>query len=102
MGCSEEIATILAMLQVQNVFARPAGGQGALKARVRHRLFEVEEGDLLTLLNIYAAYEKHRTNAWCSQNYVSSKALKRATEIRAQMRKLMKRLGILLSSCKGM
>ncbi|XP_014211335.1 probable ATP-dependent RNA helicase DHX35 [Copidosoma floridanum] len=99
MGCSEEITTILAMLQVQNVFVRPTSGQAAIKARIARRLFETAEGDLLTLLNVYAAYEKNKTNSWCQKYFVSSKALRRATEIRVQMRKLVKRLGIALESC---
>ncbi|XP_001605302.1 probable ATP-dependent RNA helicase DHX35 [Nasonia vitripennis] len=101
MGCSNEITTILAMLQVQNVFVRPNSGQAAIKARVAHRMFEVEEGDLMTLLNVYTAYEKYKTNSWCQKYFINSKAIKRATEIRTQMRKLIKKLKIPLSSCLG-
>jgi ATP-dependent RNA helicase DDX35 len=101
LGCSEEITTILAMLQVQNVFVRPTSGQAAIKARVAHRMFEVEEGDLLTLLNVYTAYEKNKTNHWCQKYFISSKAMKRATEIRSQMRKLIKKLQIPMKSCSG-
>lgn len=102
MGCSEEITTILSMLQVQNVFIRPVSGQAAIKARIARRLFEAAEGDLITMLNVYAAYEKNKTNSWCQKYFVSSKALRRATEIRTQMRKLIKRLNIPLESCGGM
>ncbi|KAJ8678997.1 hypothetical protein QAD02_014784 [Eretmocerus hayati] len=100
-GCSEEITTIIAMLQVQNVFVRPTGGQNALKARVAHRMFEVEEGDLITLLNVYTAWEKYKTNSWCQKYFISIKGIKRATEIRSQMRKLLKKLKIPLLSCSG-
>ncbi|XP_015608693.1 probable ATP-dependent RNA helicase DHX35 [Cephus cinctus] len=100
-GCSEEMTTILAMLQVQNVFVRPAGGQAALKARVAHRKFEVEEGDLITLLNVYTAYEKNRTSVWCQKNFLNSKALQRVTEIRTQMRRLLRKLEIEAMSCNG-
>lgn len=101
MECSEELSTILAMLQVQNVFIKPAGGQAAIKARVAHRKFEVEEGDLLTLLNVYAAYDKNKTPGWCQKQFLNNKALRRATEIRMQMHSMMKRLHIPLVSCKG-
>ena len=101
MGCSEEISTILAMLQVQNILVRPGGGQAALKARVAHRKFEVEEGDLLTLLNIYTAFEKNKNTNWCRQNFLNSRALRRATEIRKQMRGFMKKLDIPMTSCNG-
>ena len=102
MGCSVEMTTIIAMLQVQNVFAQPTSGQASIKARVAHRMFEVEEGDLIKLLNVYTAYEKQNKNGgWCHKFFLNSKALKRATEIRAQMRKLIKKLGIPLTSCSG-
>ncbi|CAD1478196.1 unnamed protein product, partial [Heterotrigona itama] len=101
MGCSEELSTILAMLQVQNVFIKPAGGQAAIKARITHRKFEVEEGDLLTLLNVYTAYEKNKTPSWCQKQFLNNKALRRATEIRTQMHSMMKKLDIALVSCNG-
>nr|XP_050855532.1 probable ATP-dependent RNA helicase DHX35 [Vespula vulgaris]XP_050855534.1 probable ATP-dependent RNA helicase DHX35 [Vespula vulgaris]XP_050855535.1 probable ATP-dependent RNA helicase DHX35 [Vespula vulgaris] len=101
MGCSEEIASIIAMLQVQNVFIRPGGGQAIAKARVAHRKFEVEEGDLLTLLNVYAAYEKNKTPSWCQKNFLNNKALRRASEIRGQICRMLKKLDIPLTSCNG-
>lgn len=101
MECSDEITTILAMIQVQNIYIRPGGGQASIKARIEHRKFQVAEGDLLTYLNIYTAYEKNRSPGWCQRHFLNVKALKRATEIRTQMRKLIKNLGIPLTSCCG-
>jgi len=102
MECSEEITTIFAMLQVQNIFVQPGGGQAILKARIAHRKFEVEEGDLLTLLNVYTAFDRNKTPAWCQKHFLNHKALRRATEIRTQMRKMLKRLDIPLTSCNGL
>ncbi|XP_051160158.1 probable ATP-dependent RNA helicase DHX35 [Leptopilina boulardi] len=101
MGCSEEITTILSMLQVQNIFVRPASGDKSLKARVAHRLFQVHEGDLITLLNVYSAYEENKNGSWCQKNFLNYKALRRATEIRLQMRQQLKKLDIPLTSCNG-
>lgn len=101
MECSEEIATIFAMLQVQNVFIQPGGGQATLKARIAHRKFEVEEGDLLTLLNVYTAFEQNKTPAWCQKHFLNNKALRRVSEIRIQIHKMLKRLDIPLKSCNG-
>nr|XP_045596642.1 probable ATP-dependent RNA helicase DHX35 [Procambarus clarkii] len=56
-GCSQEILSILAMLQVQNVFTIPRGQE--CHARANHRSFQVNEGDLITLLNVFTAYTKH-------------------------------------------
>lgn len=89
------------MLQVQNVFVRPTSGQASIKARIAHRNFEVEEGDLITLLNVYTSYEKFKTHSWCQKYFINFKAIKRATEIRTQMRKLIKKLNIPMSSCLG-
>ncbi|XP_046433860.1 probable ATP-dependent RNA helicase DHX35 isoform X2 [Neodiprion fabricii] len=101
MECSAEITIILAMLQVQNVFTIPGGGQAALKARVARRKFEAEEGDLITLLNVYTAYESQKVTSWCHQNFLNHKTLRRATEIRTQMCKMLKKLNIPLISCQG-
>ena len=40
-GCGQEIATLVAMLQVDRVLQKPRGGTALLKARVAHRTFEV-------------------------------------------------------------
>jgi len=98
-GCSKEIATIVAMLQVENVFA--AGRSD--KVKVLKRQFEVEEGDFLTLLNVFYAYEKVEDNSnakrsWCNSNAVRYKALKRATELRTQLLKVLRRFEVPLVS----
>lgn len=49
MGCSEEMATIAAMLSVENVFIQPAGKRQ--EADKEKRRFSVLEGDHLTYLN---------------------------------------------------
>jgi len=98
MGCSQEIVTIIAMLQVENVFVYQPGQ--ADKAKVAKRKFEVEEGDLLTLLNVYYAF--HKTGAskhWCSSHFLRFKALKRATELREQLFKVLKRFGMTITAC---
>jgi ATP-dependent RNA helicase DDX35 len=102
-GCSEEILSIIAMLQVQNVFTKPSGGQNAIKARIAKRKFEVEEGDLLTLLNVYTAYVKYdMCQDWCKKYFLNYKGLRRAHEIRTQMLHLLKRFNIPIISCQGM
>ncbi|XKL68063.1 hypothetical protein PGB90_003554 [Kerria lacca] len=102
-GCSDEISTILAMLQVDNVFVKPSSGANSIKARIEKRKFEVEEGDLITLLNVFTAFEKNSNNAksWCIQHFINFKALRRAHEIKSQMLKLMERFNIPLISCDG-
>jgi len=103
MGCSQEIVTIIAMLQVENVFVYNPGQ--ADKAKIAKRKFEVEEGDLLTLLNVYYAFhnrggsEWSKSKHWCAAHFLRYKALKRATDLREQLFKVLKRFGMPVVSC---
>ncbi|XP_075211640.1 putative ATP-dependent RNA helicase DHX35 [Lycorma delicatula] len=104
MGCSDEIASILSLLQVQSVFIRPSSGSAAIKARIERRKFEVSEGDLLTLLNVYNAYKTvpdTQSKSWCHNHFVNHRALRRVTEIRTQMLKLLHKLKVSVVSCDG-
>ena len=65
MGCSHEIAAIIAMLQVQHIFIEPPNRRRASQRARLH--FSVHEGDLLTMLNVFLAFLRHRQSAqWCS------------------------------------
>lgn len=103
MGCSEEILSIIAMLQVQSVFSKPASGKGSIQARVAKRNFEVAEGDLITLLNVYTAFvAEDRSRDFCARNSLIYRNLKRAHEIRQQLSNLARiELNIPLLSCNG-
>ncbi|KAL1124315.1 hypothetical protein AAG570_002083, partial [Ranatra chinensis] len=108
MGCSEEMACLLALLQVKSVFLEPGGGAAAIRARVAHRKFLVEEGDLLSYLNAFASYNRHleRGNSkeaiskWCHENFLNRKAFVRVQRIRSQIASLLKSFNLELVSCK--
>lgn len=95
-NCTKEILSIIALLQVQNVFTTPSGRkQQADRAKLK---FACVEGDHLTLLNIYKTFiDKHskvKGNAlirWCQDNYLNYKALQRAIQIREQLSALLKK-----------
>jgi ATP-dependent RNA helicase DDX35 len=92
LGCTEEILSIIAMLQVQSVFSKPTKGEGKIRARVAKRNFEVREGDLITLLNVYSAFvENGRTKEFCGQHCLVYRNLKRAHEIRGQLYSLVQK-----------
>lgn len=101
MGCSEEILSIVAMLQVQQVFSRPISGQGSINARKARRNFEVAEGDLITMLNVYQAFVTNGcTKEFCGQHYIMYRHLKRVVEIRNQLASLLtKQFKLKLISC---
>lgn len=98
--CSEEAVTIIAMMQIQNVFITPSKQKVA--ANRAKRRFSVEEGDHLTLLNVFNAFLQYNKNArWCHENFLNNKGLVRASEIREQLIRLLKRAKINIVSCQG-
>lgn len=102
MGCSSEIVSILSMLQLQDAFARPKYGVTIQKAKIQHRNFEVAEGDLLTLLNVYNGFEKNQcSKQWCHRFFINYNELCKARKIRTHLIGLMKSSKIPLKSCKG-
>ena len=95
--CTEEILTIAAMLTVQNVFMQPYGRRR--EAEDEKYKFAVEEGDHITYLNVYSAFLKHKKSAsWCSTRFLDVKALNRAFNIRAQLKKFLQRYGVRMQS----
>uniref|UniRef100_A0A1I7XZC5 RNA helicase n=1 Tax=Steinernema glaseri TaxID=37863 RepID=A0A1I7XZC5_9BILA len=100
-GCSVEIATIIAMMQIQDVFQMPSRNRH--QAEVIKRKFAVEEGDHLTMLNVYANFVKNNcSQKWCSRNFLNYRGLNRARNIREQLIRHLKRLKIPLVSCQGL
>ncbi|OUC44964.1 helicase protein, partial [Trichinella nativa] len=98
--CSEELLSIMAMLQVQDIFVSPFGSKH--KAEIMKRKFSVEDGDHLTMLNVYSCFtEAGKTQRWCAEHYVNYKGLCRATEIRAQLLTFLRRFKIPIVSCFG-
>lgn len=102
MGCSEEALTIAAVLQVQNIFQQPASGQHSIRARNAKHNFSVEEGDLITYLNVYNAFiESGKVRSWSDSRYLNYKGLLRAVEVRARLARILRRFEIPLVSADG-
>lgn len=90
--CSDEILTIVSMLSVQNVFYRPKDKQAL--ADQKKAKFNQPEGDHLTLLAVYNSWKNNKfSNAWCYENFVQIRTLKRAQDVRKQL------LGKQISNC---
>ncbi|XP_003384417.3 PREDICTED: probable ATP-dependent RNA helicase DHX35 [Amphimedon queenslandica] len=97
-GCSEEILTITAMLQVNHAFHQPTRQKA--NASQAKRKFCVYEGDHLTLLNVYNAFIRYNQDPrWCQQNFIHYKSLCHAVSIREQLKRLLHRFKIKLVSC---
>ncbi|XP_050425902.1 probable ATP-dependent RNA helicase DHX35 [Adelges cooleyi] len=103
MGCSSEIVSILAMLQLQDPFVRPKYGATIQRAKIQHRSFEVAEGDLITILNVYNGFLKNKATSkqWCHRYFINYNELCKAQKIRAHLLDSMKKFKIPLKSCKG-
>jgi ATP-dependent RNA helicase DHX8/PRP22 len=90
LGCSEEILTIVAMLTAQNVFYRPKEKQA--QADQKKAKFHQPEGDHLTLLTVYNGWKGSKfANAWCFDNYIQARSMKRAQDVRKQLLGIMDR-----------
>ncbi|XP_076236035.1 ATP-dependent RNA helicase pea [Calliopsis andreniformis] len=88
--CSDEILTIVSMLSVQNVFYRPKDKQAL--ADQKKAKFNQPEGDHLTLLAVYNSWRNNKfSNAWCYENFVQIRTLKRAQDVRKQLLGIMDR-----------
>lgn len=99
-GCSQEILSIAAMMQIQNVFVVPPNQKSA--AAREHRKFAVAEGDHLTMLNIYEAFIKHNKNSqWCQKHFLNYRGLVRATTVREQLKKLLSKFRVPKKSSEG-
>ncbi|KAH8155842.1 uncharacterized protein LAJ45_00854 [Morchella importuna] len=93
-GCSEQILSIAAMTSVQNVFISHEGEKKPAESAKRR--FAVEEGDHLTLLNVYQAFTTKggQKSSWCRDHYLNFKSLSRAVSIRAQLKKYLERFTV--------
>ena len=96
--CSDEILTIVSMLSVQNVFYRPKEKQAV--ADQKKAKFNQAEGDHLTLLAVYNSWRTNKFSAaWCYENFVQQRTLKRAQDVRKQLLGIMDRHKLDVVSC---
>jgi ATP-dependent RNA helicase DDX35 len=93
--CLSEILTIAAMTSLQGAvwIFHDGGGKRTESAR---RKFAVEEGDHLTLLNVYQTFiTKGKKDArWCRDNFLNFKTMSKAVSVRNQLRRYLERFGV--------
>ncbi|KAK9325917.1 P-loop containing nucleoside triphosphate hydrolase protein [Lipomyces orientalis] len=92
-GCMGEVLTVAAMMSVENVFYLPEDNHTA--AEMEHLKFTVDEGDHLTLYNVYQAFSIRgkRSSKWAHDKYLNYKALSRAGSVRNQLARYLDKLG---------
>lgn len=95
-NCLSEILSIAAMTSLQegSVWFSHEGERKAMENW--RRRFAAEEGDAMTLLNVYQAFvTKGRKEAkWCRENHLNFKSMSRAVSVRNQLRRYLQRFGI--------
>ena len=101
--CTEEALTVVALLQVQNLWTSPKGRESRGLQEESMSGLARREGDHLTLLHIYREWEgAGRSTEWCTEHFLNPRSLARAREIRGQLRKYLERYkppGSVFASC---
>ena len=94
-GCLSEMLTIAAMVSLQGAVWYGHNDERKAIDSAR-RKFAVEEGDQLTLLNVYQAFvtKGKKEPKWCRDNRLNYKSMIRAVSIRGQLKRYLERLGI--------
>ena len=94
-----EVLIIAAALTVQDPRERPPEKQQA--ADEKHRLWQHEESDFLTLVNLWNGYEEQRLELsqnqlkkWCSKHFLSFMRLREWRDTHRQLHVLGKELGL--------
>lgn len=96
-NCQAEMLTLAAMTSLQgNLWFHHEGQKKAME--LSRRKFAAEEGDHLTLLNVYQAFTGRgkKEAKWCHDNHLNAKSMQRAVSIRAQLRRYLEKLGVKL------
>ncbi|KAF3070805.1 putative pre-mRNA-splicing factor ATP-dependent RNA helicase prp43 [Daldinia childiae] len=99
--CSNEMLSITALLSVPQIFVRPA--QKRREADEMKNLFKHNDGDHLTMLNVYHAFKgvlnrSEDARTWCHKHYLSFRHLSSADNVRAQLKRIMETQGLDLIS----
>lgn len=98
MKCSEELLSIVAMLSIASPFYRPKEKQQ--QADQKKAKFHDPQGDHLTLLNVYNAWKNSNyNNAWCFENFIQARQIRRAEDVRKQLLGIMQRYKHRIISC---
>ena len=93
LGCSEEVLTIAAMTQIENVFV--SSSKDKMSAEKEKRRFSAAEGDHLTALNVFLAFERSgRSSKWCRDHFINYHGLRRASELREQLLRMLQKFKV--------
>jgi len=94
-GCLDEILSIAAMTSLDGAVWFYRDGEESKMKHARAR-FAAQEGDHLTLYNVYQAFTTagDRGLKFCRENYLNFKSMQKAVSIRNQLRRNIQLLGV--------
>lgn len=97
-GVTDDITAVIAMLgESSNLFYRPKDKK--VDADKKREFFNHETGDHLSLLNVWNNWtETGYSSAWCQDNFIQYRTLKRVKDVRDQLQSLCKKSGIQLEA----
>lgn len=94
-NCTSEILSIVAMLTFDGIFVPTATDFQRLS-------YAVEEGDHITMLNIYNAFIESRMSlSWCHKNGINSDILNKIVAFRSLLVKYLEHFRISIQSCSN-
>jgi len=84
--CLEEILKIVSILSVENVFFSHSSQREL--AEKKKKLFASNDGDHITLLNVYEGYLKNMNDKdWCSSNFINQRNIKTVMDVYNQLKR---------------
>ncbi|CAH8433982.1 unnamed protein product [Heterobilharzia americana] len=96
-GCSQEVAAIVSLMQIQRVFT--VSDYKRTGDRIRRQIFGCHQGDHLTELNAFVAYEqqskvlsKSELRTWCRDVGLNERGLAHAIILRDRIGSIFRRL----------
>ncbi|XP_060665996.1 ATP-dependent RNA helicase DHX33 [Drosophila nasuta] len=97
-GCMEEMLSLVAALSSDNVFIGHTDKSEL--AALAHAKFQSKHGDHLTLLNVFATFQKtDKPKVWCHDNFLNIRNLNYARNVRNQLVEICNRIGLASNSC---
>lgn len=95
-----QILSIVAILSGEEIFVNCHTSENRADALTAHARFENKNGDHLTLLNAFKTYSNiERVKVWCQENFLNSRNLAYASQVRKQLSDICERIELELSSC---
>lgn len=95
-----QMLSLVAVLSGEDVFLNFYDSDKRADALTAHAKFENKHGDHLTLLNVLKSFSKtERVKLWCHENYLNSRNLTYALDVRNQLSEICTRLDLEFSSC---